>query len=500
MKNQIMVDVFKMIGQANAEIAAKNIDSVDMLKKRFVKLKEDVSSVISKDPELCANQELLSKVIKVVSNELDHCYLSSYEIVKKFFWGEFEKLNESDFPELWSILVDKDGELRRVFDDFPATVAIMDFHGYTKFSKDIKYNKTPLMEFGEGLPAKIKTICRKCRSFVYEIEGDSLIIIGPENPYFVMTAVISIIELAKQKVLFSGNNPKKFYDIELKNPMIKKFEMNAAVSTGGQVFINKKGSLIGSVISEASRILKIINMKKTEKSGVLISDKVYRNMERFKNEPGYTDILSDNVSSPYLIDVKGMRLKIREFFIEDKKYIKKCDEYSLQLYKLLKIKNPAKWYNILVLYTKLVIEVLKYSEITMTVDRNDYSSDGLVYMLEEYMVRWINRPTPDIGRRLIEITNKIYNNSEEVRDMIAIYHEFVTDNITEILIILESFYEKTLATEKNKDRKLKLLFEEYNSELEKIKTRYFPRRLFETLLSNSNNTKDITEIPYIGKK
>ncbi|HBD95198.1 MAG: hypothetical protein A2015_04665 [Spirochaetes bacterium GWF1_31_7] len=500
MRNQLMVEIYKRVNLLNAELSAKKIDSVDCLKKSYIKLKEDVFLIISKDPELEANQDLKGKVVKVINDELDNSYQISYSIFKKFFWGEFEKLNEKSYPELWSILVDKDGELHRVFDDFPVTIAMMDFHGYTKFSNDIKYNKTPLMEFGEGLPAKIQEICRKCHSFVYEIEGDSLIIIGPENPYFVMTAVVSIIELAKQKTLFQNSNLKAYYNIELKNPMIKKFEMNAAITTGGQVFINNKGSLIGAVISEASRILKIINMKKPEMSGVIISDKIHRNMERFKNEPGYFFLSPNSISNPYLVDVKGMRLKIREFFIEDKKYVKICDGYTLELYKLMKLKNPSKWYNIIIIYTKMVVEVLKTVSVNLKIDRNEYTGEGLVYMLEEYMVRWINRPTPDIARKLIDIINKVYLNCNDVKDVIAIYYEFVNDNFSVILSRLDNFYENTLLKEKEKNRKLKILVDEYSAEIDNLKTRYFPRRMFETLLSNSTVIEEISDIPYIGKR
>lgn len=500
MKNQIFIEMFRMLNILNSDLVLKKISTVEDLKKKYVELRNNLAKVISSDEDLSKNQAEKEKIFKLLVEELERNYHLAYETFKNFNWGEFEKLNKNIYPELWSIMIDKNGDLRRVFDNFPGTVAMMDFHGYTKFSNDIKYNKTPLMEFGETLPAKIKDICKRCRSFVYEIEGDSLIIIGPENPYFVITAVIGITEIAKQMPLFKDSNPKGYFDIDLKNPMIKKFEMNAAITTGGETFINKKGSLIGCVISEASRILKIINLKKPKKSGILISDKVYRNMEKFKNEPGYVGVNLDNISNPYLIDVKGMRLKIREFYLDDKKYIKMCDYYMMELYKLLKIKNPSKWYNIIINYTKLVTEVLKNVNVTAVVDKNEYNSEGLVYILEEFLVRWINRPTPDVARQLIDSINRIYDVCDEVRDAISIYYEYINDNFFIIIAKFEKFYSDILDAEKSKNRKLKLLIDEYNSEIDKLKTRYFPRRIFETVLADSHLLDNISEVPYIGKQ
>jgi len=195
-----------------------------------------------------------------------------------------------------------------------------------------------------------------------------------------------------------------------------------------------------------------------------------------------------------------MRLKIREFFIEDKKYVKICDGYTLELYKLMKLKNPSKWYNIIIIYTKMVVEVLKTVSVNLKIDRNEYTGEGLVYMLEEYMVRWINRPTPDIARKLIDIINKVYLNCNDVKDVIAIYYEFVNDNFSVILSRLDNFYENTLLKEKEKNRKLKILVDEYSAEIDNLKTRYFPRRMFETLLSNSTVIEEISDIPYIGKR
>lgn len=497
MNVQFFIEITKTIDEINADLTARKITTLEKLKKKYLELKNRILHTIDQDNSSKLNK---GKLFELLAEQLEKSYHVSYDIFKEFCWGRFSKLNKAEYPELYELLVDKNGDLHRLHDDFSGTVAMMDFHGYTKFSNNVKYNKTPLLEFGEGIPTKIFTICKQCRSFVYELEGDSLIIIGPQNPYWVLSAVICIMELARQKNFFNENILRNRFGIELKNPTIQPFNMTASITTGGKIFINYHGNIVGSIISEASRILSIINQKKPSKPGIMVSNKISRILEKKKNEPQFFPINLNNLSNPYLIDVKGMRLKIQEFFLESQPYIKMCDFYTIELYKMLKIKNPSKWYNIIVLYTRLAMEVLKNVDVVVPFDEGDRNSSGLILILEEYIARWIDRPSADIARGLIDTINRIYSRSDDVRDVLAVYYEYINDSFILIISRLEKFYEDAISNERTKDKRFKSIYDTYSSETEKLKNRYFPRRVFETVLENSTLIDNMREIPYIGKK
>ena len=211
----ILLKIIKEVNEINYLILTKKASSIIDVKRNFLKLKRDVETLIPKDLTIThENYEVNAQ--KELLDEIEKLYSVSLKFFKTLNWGDFAKLNNKKFPELYEMLVDKDGELLRIYDDFNGTVAVMDFHGYTQFSNDVKYNKTPLQEFGNNLPQKIEHICTLCRTIVYEIEGDALILIGPENPIFIFNAVLSIIEPLDKRSLTHLINPKVFHNIDIK--------------------------------------------------------------------------------------------------------------------------------------------------------------------------------------------------------------------------------------------------------------------------------------------
>ncbi|MCH5150002.1 MAG: hypothetical protein J1G30_04970 [Spirochaetales bacterium] len=488
-------DIQNEINKINNQLLIKQIFTLEKLRESYIAIKNKIVTELHR-----INEDTHGEDATAAIKMLQQSFKTSISIYKQCCWGKFSALNEQDFPELYKLLTDKNGDLQRVHDDFAGTVAMMDFHGYTKFSNSVKYNKTPLMEFGESLPAKILSICKKCHSLVYELEGDAIIIIGPQNPYWVLTAVMSIMELARQKLIFENDDISQYYNLKLKNPAIQPFEMNASITSGGKIFINYEGNLIGSTISEASRILSIINMKKAYTSGIMISDKVARELEKSVNIPQIHPIDLHNVGNPYLIDVKGMRVKIRELTLEQKSYAKRANQYSEELYKLLKIKNPSKWFNILVLYVKLTKCVLEKVDVSVTLEDGVYNSSHLIYDLDLYTAYWNEHPSAEVIRHILSRIDIIYSKSNDVRDTIAIYREYVNDNFELIINYLDNFYNEMLDSESKKDRRFQALCESYRRETDRLRSRYLPRRIFETVLANSHLIDNMQELPYIGKK
>lgn len=483
------------INEINNQLLTKQIFTLEKLRESYIAIKNKIAKELRR-----TNEDIHGKDATAAIQTLQQSFKTSLSIYKQCCWGKFSALNEKDFPELYKLLTDKNGDLQRVHDDFAGTVAMMDFHGYTKFSNSVKYNKTPLMEFGESLPAKILSICKKCHSLTYELEGDAIIIIGPQNPYWVLTAVMSIMELARQKLIFENDDISQYYNLRLKNPAIQPFEMNASITSGGKIFINYEGNLIGSTISEASRILSIINIKKAHTSGIMMSDKVARELEKSVNIMQIHPIDLNNLGNPYLIDVKGMRVKIREFTLEQKSYAKLANQYSEELYKLLKISNPSKWLNILVLYVKLTKCVLEKVDVSVTLEDGVYSSSNLIYDLDLFTTYWYEHPSAEIARHILSRIDIIYSKSSDVRDTIAIYREYVNDNFKLIINYLDNFYNKILETESKRDRRFQALCESYHHETDRLRNRYLPRRIFETVLADSHLINNIQDLPYIGKK
>ncbi len=485
----------------NHDITTKKIEDITALKKRYLELKNKLFKIIPNDlTETIENRQI--KCHKELQYQLDKSYNVSLQLYKLNWWGSFSKINTKDFPELSKMMLYQDGGLLRSFDDFPGTVATMDFHGYTQFSKDIKYNKTPLIEFGNILPQKIEQICAQCKTIVYEMEGDALILIGPENPIYVINAVLCIIELCRQKPFNPKSDPRLFHGIDIKNPMIKPFEINAAISTGGRVFINKNGHIIGSLISETSRILKIINTKKPNKSGIIFSEKLYRKLEKFKNTLTgcHVSIFDFSVGDPFNVDVKGIRLNIREAYLENKKYIDDTKEFTTKLAEEIKKNNPGKWHNILSYYLNLVLAGINDVKCNIQIGAEAYRPDKIHKILKTKFYEWLSSPAPSIINEILKITSLLYNASEEIRDITAVYHEFIQENYTFIAKRLEDFYLASLRKEASVAPSTKKTLESYEQELNNLKIKFPTKRIMENLLSGKKVENQLMDVPYIGKK
>jgi hypothetical protein len=495
MTAQFFAKIQNRFDDINNQLLTKQIFTLEKLREAYLGVKAEIVKELHSN-----NEDVHGKDATMAIKTLQNSFKTSLSIYKQCCWGKFANLNKEDFPELHKLLTDKNGDLQRIHDDFAGTVAMMDFHGYTKFSNSVKYNKTPLMEFGESLPAKILSICKKCHCLTYEVEGDAIIIIGPQNPYWVLTAAMSIMELARQKLIFKEDDISQYYNLKLKNPAIQPFEMNASITSGGKIFINYEGNLIGSTISEASRILSIINLKKPHTSGIMVSDKVARDLEKYNNTPQIHPIDLKNLGNPYLIDVKGMRVKIRELAIEQKNYAKLANQYSEELYKLLKIKNPSKWFNILVLYVQLTKCVLEKIDVSITAEDGTYNSANLIYDLNLYTAYWNERPSAEVARHILSRIDAIYEKSSDVRDTIAIYREYINDNFELIINYLDNFYNEIIESESKRDRRFKTLYDSFHRETDRLRLRYLPRRIFETVLANSHLINNMQDLPYIGKK
>ncbi|HOV15780.1 MAG TPA: hypothetical protein PK771_15935, partial [Spirochaetota bacterium] len=184
----VLLKIIKDVNEINYFILTKRISSVIEVKRKFLQLKKYIEENVPKNLKVI-HENVGVNAVKELLDEVEKLYSVSLKFLRNLFWGDFAKLNNKKYPELYQMLVDKDGELLRTFDDFKGTVAVMDFHGYTQFSNDVKYNKTPLQEFGNILPQKIEHICTLCKTLVYEMEGDALILIGPENPIYIFNAV-----------------------------------------------------------------------------------------------------------------------------------------------------------------------------------------------------------------------------------------------------------------------------------------------------------------------
>jgi hypothetical protein len=497
----VLNNIIKNVNEINFQIVSRKINSILTIKKFFVLLKKNVEETIPKNLVIPYKNRNID-CYQELNNEIENQFNISTQLFKSYWWGEFSGLNKTKFPELYSMMVDQNGDLLRSFDDFSGTVAVMDFHGYTEFSKDIKYNKTPLQEFGDIMPQKIETICSFCKCIVYEMEGDALIIIGPENPIFIFDAVLCIIELCRQKPFNPNSNPKAFHHIDISNPMIKPFEINAAVTTGGKVFINKNGRIIGSLISEASRISKIINTKKPNKSGILISEKLYRKYEKYKDTPtnSHVSINSFSISDPFLVDVKGTRLNLREIYLEQRNYIDDTNNTSKKLAEEIKKNNPSKWQNILSFYINLLTACLNDIKTNIQYGKENYNQDKIKKRLEMLFYEWISNPTPETIRELLRISDAIFEVSEEIRDVASIYHDFVHENYHFIAERLEEFYQASLEKECQTSMQTKKNVELYKKELERIKTKFPAKRILSTIFSNDKINSQMLDVPYMGKK
>lgn len=487
--NNNYVNFLKKINEINYKIMTGKIDNLINLKKEYYSLLKKIESSISDKNEF-----------KKIKEEIEKTYILSLEYYKKIYWGDFAQLNKRFYPEIYDLMIDEKGDLKRLYDSFPGTIALMDFHGYTSFSTNVKYNKTPLLAFGKELPDKITKICKKCHCFVYEVEGDSLIIVGPENPYFVITAVFSIIALARQKKFNKKIDYLKTYGVDFNTSTLQCFEMNASITTSGETYINDQGRVVGSIIAEASRILTVLNTKKPKASGVMINDKIWRNIEKYNNNMNIYNFDSFFITKPFSVDVKGMRLRIREIYLEDKPYLSICENEIQNISKQIRKSAPSKWYNILSSYTQIIITVLKSISLTITFEDQEYNNQRASTLLEQYLVRWIDTPSPDILLKLLSLINIIYKSSLDVRDMSGLFHEFIMDNFSNINIALENFYNTIINEEKSKSRSFRDIILKHQQETDQIKKRYFPRRILETVLSDQIISNNLDDFPYIGKK
>jgi hypothetical protein len=498
--HETLIKVIKIANEINSNILTKKISNVIEIKKNYLYLKKIIENKIPDDMMIdyegksinCRNELL---------EETDKKYAISLKFFRSIHWGVFAQLNPKRFPELYEMMVNQNGELVSSFDDFKGTVAVMDFHGYTKFSNEIKYNKTPLQEFGDILPQKIELICTLCRTLVYESEGDALILIGPENPVYIFNAAVLIIELARQRVLNPKSNPKNFHNIEIKNPLIKPFEMNAAITTGGETFINSQGDIIGTIISEASRILKIINTKMPNKSGILLSEKVYRKFEKYKAVKTDTIVTIEDfkIGVPILVDVKGMRVNIREVYLDEKEYKITGEVNSKNLIEEIRKKNSSKWYNIFIYFIKLLLSTLHDIKCSVTISGEELNQDKIDMLLNEKLYEWVNDTSPDSIRTTLRITSILYKNVPEIRDAIAIYYEYIQENYYFIAEKLENFYAEQMKKEEQSLPSIKKLVENYSSEMRRIKKRILPKRILETTLSDTRLNELLMDVPYIGK-
>ncbi|MCK4799191.1 MAG: hypothetical protein KAT05_17595 [Spirochaetes bacterium] len=493
--------ILNEVTKINHQIITREIKSFLEIKKRYITLKNSIDKSIPSSLHVIIESKNI-QCIRELQVKIEKSFAISLQFFKTYCWGEFSELNSKVFPELYSMMIDRHGDILRSYDDFGGTLAAMDFHGYTQFSKDIKYNKTPLLEFGNILPQKIKQICNKCKSIVYEMEGDTVIIIGPENPIYILNAVLCIIELCRQRQFKPGSDPKKFHNINIKNPMIKPFEINAAITTGGRAFINKNGHVIGSLISEASRILKIINTKKPDKSGIILSEKVYRKLNKYKEAESdcHISIFDFKASDPFLVDVKGTRLNIREVYLEQKIYIDDTKEYAKKLSEEIKKKSPSKWHNILSYYINLVLATTNYIKCYVQIGTETYNQDKIRKLLEAKFYDWISYPGPSTINDILRITSLLYNTSPEVRDVTAVYHEFIQENYNFIAKRLDEFYQSSLKKESNSSPSSKRIIENYEHEINNLRKRFPAKRIMETILSNEKINKQMKDVPYMGKK
>lgn len=488
------------INKINYMILTKKFDSIADVRDQYLLLSKEINNKIPDLIEILVDNKKIN-LKKELLSDIEKSYLISIRILKSFLWGEFAEISKNKFPELFQAMIDKNGDLLRSYDNFDLTVAVLDFHGYTQFSNDIKYNKTPLQEFGNILPQKIKKICEIFKSIVYEMEGDAIIIIGPKNPIFVINAVLSIIEISRQKP-FLNRDPKKIHGYDLKNPMIKPFEMNASLTTGGETFINSNGRIVGALISEANRILKIINTKKPHKSGLLISEKVYRKLEKFKNTKLQLglDPFSFDITDSFILDVKGMRLTIRELLIVPNKYFTESKTHISKLNTEIKSKSPTKWHKILISYINLILSAIRYSKFSISIGDEDVKQDSIKIILINKLENWITFPTPEIIIDILRMCDRIYNKSEEIKDLTAIYHEYIQENYMIIAKNLENFFDKSLKEEKQNKPAVKKIVDNYYKEMDNIRKRYNPKRILETILSKSNLDAELLQYPYMGKK
>ncbi len=493
------LNLTKLGNDIHYKILTRKITSIIDIKKAYSAFIKSVNLSPSDiadigDQKISVKQELMSEVEKQ--------YSLSLRFYKYNTWGEFAKINKNNYPQMSQTLISESGDLIRTFDSFPGTVAMMDFHGYTKFSNDIKYNKTPLKEFGDGIPQKLEIICKKFNTIIYELEGDALVLVGPENPYYITNAVLCIIELAKQKPFNKNKNPKSTHGIEINNPMIKKFEMNGAIVTGGETYINNKGKIIGTIVAEASRMLTVINMKHPMQSGLMISDKVYRNYETFKNKQikNHINIFDFNITKPFLVDVKGIRLNMREVHLEDKNFHADVEGFTAKITDEIKKKTVSKWFNIIVDYVRIIMAALTTVKLSITVGDEVYTTKSLSTKLYQLLDTWVREANPEIIRQLLLITNELYRTTPEIREVTAIYHDFINENYTHIAEKLESYFEENLRHEEESSPSLKKTLVSSELEMQKIKNRLFQRRIIETILNDALLSEKLYDIPYIGKK
>ncbi len=497
----VLNNIIKSVNDINYQIVSRKISSILTIKKFFLLLKKTVDDTIPKNLVIPYKNKNID-CYQELNSEIENQFSISVQLFKSYWWGEFSRLSRVKFPELHIMMVDQNGDLLRSFDDFSGTVAVMDFHGYTEFSKDIKYNKTPLQEFGDIMPQKIESICAFCKCIVYEMEGDALIIIGPENPIYIFDAILCIIELCRQKPFNPNSNPKAFHHIEINNPMIKPFEINAAVATGGKVYINKNGRIIGSLISEASRISKIINTKKPNKSGILISDKVHRKYEKYRDTPTncHVSINNFNIGDPFLVDVKGTRLNLREIYLEQRNYIDDTSNTSKKLAEEIKKSTPSKWQNILSFYINLLTACLNDIKCSIQYGKENYSQDKIKKRLEMLFYEWISDPAPETVKEILRISDALFLASEEIREVAAIYHDFVHENYLFITERLDEFYAASVEKECQSSLQTRKNVDAYRKELDKIKQKFPAKRILSTIFSNEKINSQMLDVPYMGKK
>ena len=238
-----------------------------------------------------------------------------------------------------------------------------------------------------------------------------------------------------------------------------------------------------------------------DKSGILISEKVYRKFEKYKSVKTDTIVTIDDfrVGVPTLVDVKGMRVNIREIYLDEKGYKMTGEINSKNLIEEIRKKNSSKWFNIFIYFIKLILATLHDIKCTVIIGGEELNQDKIDMLLNEKLYEWVNETSPEAIRSTLRITSILYKSGPEIRDAVAIYYEYIQENYYFIAEKLETFYNEQLKKEEQSLPSIRKLVENYNSEMRRIKKRILPKRILETALSDSRLNELLMDVPYIGK-
>ena len=139
-------------------------------------------------------------------------------------------------------------------------------------------------------------------------------------------------------------------------------------------------------------------------------------------------------------------------------------------------------------------------KVTITIGEEVYNTKTLNHKMYHLMDTWLREANPEIIRELLIITNELYRTTPEVREVTAIYHDFINENYTHIADKLDAYFAENLRREEEGSPSLKKILIAYDVALQKIKDRVFQRRIIETILSDPMLNEKLYNTPYIGKK